>query len=82
MGRRNCNQKEKALLSPVVCHGFMSAKLNSSDIENTTSFQFFEAGKNRDGWFTNKDLVEQLHKCAPLFKHFIYSPEQFRRWEE
>ena len=53
-----------------VCHGFMSAKLNSSDIENTTSFQFFEAGKNRDGWFTNKDLVEQLHKCAPLFKHF------------
>ena len=35
------------------CHGMFS--------DNThQSFQLFEAGKNREGWFTNKDIVAQF----------------------
>ena len=37
------------------------------------SYQIFYAGSNRDGWFTNADLVKQLKQCAPLFKK--YHPE-------
>jgi hypothetical protein len=31
------------------------------------SFLLFEAGTNRDGWFTNDDLVRQLEASIPLF---------------
>jgi len=44
------------------CHGFMKD-------ESGQSYQFFEAGKNREGWFTNADLVLQLQKCDSLFKN-------------
>ena len=43
------------------CHGFFS----QGEIK---SFQLFEAGKNRDGWFTNKDLVEQFENLVPTIK--------------
>lgn len=43
------------------CHGFFSD-------ENQRSFELFEAGKNRMGWFTNKDLVEQFERLTPLIK--------------
>jgi len=33
-----------------------------------TSYRTFEAGTNREGWFTNKDLFEQLIASAELFK--------------
>jgi hypothetical protein len=34
------------------CHGFM---ING----NQKSYKLFEAGNNRDGWFTNDDLVQK-----------------------
>lgn len=46
------------------CHGFMS---NSN---GCNSYELFEAGSSRDGWFTNDDLVKQFEKCVPLFKDF------------
>lgn len=32
------------------------------------SYELFEAGVHREGWFTNKNLVEQFQKLAPLVK--------------
>jgi hypothetical protein len=32
------------------------------------SFQFFEAGTAREGWFTNADLVAQFELLTPLIK--------------
>lgn len=46
------------------CHGSMS---NSN---GCNSYELFEAGSSRDGWFTNDDLVKQFEKCVPLFKDF------------
>ena len=43
------------------CHGFFS------DGEHK-SYTTFEAGKNRCGWFTNKDLVEQFNLLLPLIR--------------
>ena len=43
------------------CHGFFSD-------ESHKSYDLFEAGKNREGWFTNKDLVEQFDKLTPLIR--------------
>ena len=43
------------------CCGFFSD-------ESQRSFKLFEAGKNREGWFTNKDLVEQFEDLVPLIK--------------
>ena len=43
------------------CHGFFSD-------DSHKSYQFFEAGKNREGWFTNKDLVEQFNELTPLIR--------------
>ena len=34
-----------------------------------TSYQLFEAGKNREGWFGCADVVQQVHDCAELFEH-------------
>jgi transposase len=42
------------------CHGFM---ING----NQKSYKLFEAGNNRDGWFTNDDLVQQFENCKDLF---------------
>ena len=47
------------------CHGFMSTEIEGNILR---SYQIFYAGSNRDGWFTNEDLVEQLHRTAPLFR--------------
>ena len=43
------------------CHGFMR---NASK----QSFQLFEAGKNREGWFTNAHLVEQFNDIIDLIE--------------
>jgi hypothetical protein len=43
------------------CHGFMSSG-------NQRSFALFEAGVARDGWFTNKHLVEQFESNVEMFK--------------
>jgi hypothetical protein len=48
------------------CHGFMSAMIDGRMIR---SYTVFHCGTNRDGWFTNADLVKQLDDCAALFKH-------------
>ena len=33
-------------------------------------YQLFEAGKARDGWFTNADLILKFKSCHHLFRHF------------
>lgn len=43
------------------CHGFFRDSLRKS-------YSTFEAGKNREGWFTNNDLVNQFNALIPLIK--------------
>jgi transposase len=43
------------------CHGMFRD-------DTRQSFQLFEAGKNREGWFTNKDIVAQFEPLVPLIK--------------
>ena len=50
------------------CHGFMSACIRG---ETHKSYKTFEAGKGREGWFTNKDLNDQFDACHELFRHFL-----------
>ncbi len=45
------------------CHGFMSP----AD-ETVQSFIFFESGINRDGWFSNDDLIAQLESSFELME--------------
>lgn len=48
------------------CHGFIRGQMGD---EQVTSYKLFEAGVNRDGWFTNDDLIEQLQSAViPLAK--------------
>ena len=42
-----------------------------------TSFKLFEAGKNREGWFTNEDLIAQFQDFAEGFKHFHPSQDLY-----
>ena len=46
------------------CHGFMRGEVEGVELK---SYLLFEAGSNRDGWFTNDDLVKQLGAVIPLF---------------
>ena len=48
------------------CHGFM---IHPED-GTRKSYKLFEAGANREGWFTNVDLVQQLDDCYELFRQF------------
>ena len=43
------------------CHGFF----NDGEVKSYTTF---EAGKNRAGWFPNKDLVAQFNLLIPLIR--------------
>jgi len=43
------------------CHGFMS-------LNGRKGFEFFEAGKAREGWYTNADLVDLVKEVEQLFK--------------
>jgi hypothetical protein len=43
------------------CHGFMS-------LNGVKSYQLFEAGTAREGWFTNAHLVKQVEDYTELFK--------------
>ena len=43
------------------CHGFFSRG-------ELKSYNFFEAGVAREGWFTNKDLVAQFDSIVPLIR--------------
>ena len=52
------------------CHGFFSGQVNGNYV---TSYRLFEAGINRDGWFTNDDLVAQTKDIIPLAK--VLHPE-------
>jgi hypothetical protein len=45
------------------CHGFMK-------LGEKKSYCLFKAGKNRDGWFTNDDLITQIKDNMELFEHF------------
>ena len=47
------------------CHGFFNGLINDKVV---SSYQLFEAGINRDGWFTNEDLVNQIKELGPLIK--------------
>jgi hypothetical protein len=43
------------------CHGFMER-------DDVKSYLEFFAGKNRDGWFNNDDLVVQLESCFDMME--------------
>ena len=58
------------------CHGFMSACIRG---ETHKSYKTFEAGKGREGWFTNKDLNVQFDACHELFRHF-HPVENYGMW--
>ena len=47
------------------CHGFFSGEVDGVYLK---SYEFFEAGKGRDGWYNNDDLVKFLIKIAPLIR--------------
>lgn len=47
------------------CHGFFQKPVNGI---TQKSFQFFEAGVGREGWFTNAHLVKQFEDLTPLIK--------------
>ena len=47
------------------CHGFFGGIIDGKELK---SYKLFEAGTNRDGWFTNDDLVAQLADLIPLMK--------------
>ena len=49
------------------CHGFICAEFNGVLCK---SYQLFEAGKVRKGWFNNADLNIQFKACHELFRHF------------
>ena len=44
---------------------FVNVMVSSRGIEKK-SYLFFEAGKQREGWFTNQDLVNQLKDITDL----------------
>ncbi len=48
------------------CHGFMKAIINNV---HSKSYILFEAGTNREGWWNNDKLVQQVQDCFPLIKH-------------
>ena len=48
-----------------ICHGFPAGEANGELVE---SFELFEAGGDRQGFFTNDDLAKQLERSTPLFK--------------
>jgi hypothetical protein len=56
------NKGESLMISGFVCdcHGFMSNDLLGDDL--ILSYQFFKAGKSREGKFTNQDLVNEFSK--------------------
>ena len=47
------------------CHGFMCAEFDGVSVKY---HQLFEAGKAREGWFTNEDLNLQFKACHHLFR--------------
>lgn len=47
------------------CHGSMTATINGVEIKGR---EIIHAGKNRDGWWTNEDLVKQLKKVIQIFE--------------
>lgn len=47
------------------CHGLMTK--NCGDTIKK-SYLLFEAGTNRDGWFTNDDLIQQIRDTKLLFR--------------
>jgi hypothetical protein len=47
------------------CHGFFRGTVDGTEV---TSYETFEAGIQRDGWFTNENLVAQTKKLIPLMK--------------
>jgi hypothetical protein len=67
-GKRKIPPKSKGqslMISGFVCqcHGFMSNADNK-----VKTYTLFEAGKNRQGWFTNADLIDQFMACKNLIK--------------
>ena len=50
------------------CYGFLSAPVAVAGQPDIKSCKLFKAGKHRDGWFTNDDLVAQLQLASPLFE--------------
>ena len=57
------------MVSGFLCayHGFMSAVIDGVLLK---SYKLFEAGKAREGWFTNADLNIQFDACYVLLRHF------------
>ena len=61
------NNLEKALISgfQCECHGFFSGFIDGKEVK---SYQTFEAGVHRDGWFTNDHLVAQIKELSPVIR--------------
>jgi hypothetical protein len=49
------------------CHGFSSGQVGGEG-EVINTYTVFYAGKAREGWFTNDDLVKQFKRCALLLR--------------
>ncbi len=47
------------------CHGFLCREINGNTVR---SYKTIKPGKNRDGFWTNENLVQQLEEVIPLFK--------------
>jgi hypothetical protein len=65
-GKKKLIPKSKG--SSIMISGFACACHGLMEDEGNKSYKFFEAGTHRDGWFTNKDLVDQFIACEPLLK--------------
>lgn len=60
------------------CHGFMTVtrEWKNGIRSKRVSYQLFEAGIAREGWFTCKDVVAQVNEYAELFE-FLHPSEEY-----
>ena len=47
------------------CHGFMKGEVDGVLVQ---SYRIFYAGTNREGWYTNEDIVADNKRCEKLYK--------------
>lgn len=51
------------------CHGFLCGEISTNGVSRTVkSYKIIKPGKNKDGYWKNKDLVAQVEDCIPLFE--------------
>ena len=62
MENRKKALKPKSLGSSIMISAFVS------DVQGVESYVTFKAGTNRDGWFTNDDLIAQMERDLPMIE--------------